>query len=687
MPILFAPLHHLTDQNSQIASYSTLYCDIPSDAFHSVSLVFLLLPFVTAILLSVWITSCLVRLYHRHRNSLSSGLDLPLGRRFFAMALITLISTLLLIVNASTDFSTKALLDIIVVWESISPLLQFGVFATQQEVVSVWLAWLRGNFRPDGAIGSNHSAYSMQQAPQTNVIHRPTVFRPARESRPLPPLPPPDADVSTTSLSSAPRPAISPVYPAIQLELPGSRLSIPTLLRNRTPTPTPQILTAGYVSAETPVLSPEGGEHPDAEEPFSASVPLVSSSTRRGYDTPVLPPTPVVPNGSQRFFSPFPAPQHFRRDPVMPHPQPQRVRSLPAPKKRFSGPPGSSAFSPRSAVVPYEIPPPPTRPAPTAPSSTNGSSNGHTAPPSRSVSINSSSQWSPATTRSSQSRSLFTRFAPNMGRRSAPAPTKRPSMREIIAQFPTSPGSPGFPTMPLPLPLPPPALVARASVTVGPIRETIQLAEPSPPPRSARPPAIDQHLAISRNVALQAASVPIDSARSVEAVGPASPPGRSLTHAYSRSVGSPIRVRPRQQMVSSVDETPGGSSSRAPPSTSHTEEFSDPHTPISPPTVWSSRRDRPRSVSRSRPGSSSLSVRSPSASVARLTSDAPRRSVTYVPPVPSRPASTVASPASHTSTGTRPLNIRPRESIRVPPSPPPLPPKGGSTGTYPRTYI
>lgn len=683
MPILFAPLRHLTDKTSTLVVYSTLYCDIPDSTYRDLSLVFLLLPLLTAVIISLWIVRCLVLLYQRHRNTVAFALYLPLGRRFTAMAAITLLATILLVINASTRFATKALVSIIVVWEALAPILQFLIFASQKELVVVWSNWIHFRFRLGTSGSSSYSTYSLRQFPNAVRPHESTVIS-VRASRSLPPLPS-EARTSNSDSSGAARPqrGDSQIYQTIQLQLPGSRLSIPPQLRNRTPTPTPQILaTATQASSR-----PESPEDLSLFTPTSASDPLFTGSSRRGvYDSPVLPPAIPAANGSQGFYSRSPAPQFYPQRPV----SPSRHRSLPA--QMGKRPLILASASMRGASVsPYEIPPPPARPPP-APSSTT----------SRSASFSSSSQWSEATARSSHSRSIFTRFSPNASRRSAPAPIRQPSMtevkqlRELLSQFPPSPGSSAFPA------LSPPTTTVQDSPTVGPTLETIQVAAPAPV--APRPATIDRSVRMIRSpvaeVHRQTTSLP-PLERPAEVTALAVSPGRSLTHGHPREAhtaggtsGSPFGgLPPAVDIAQTLDvrresahQGPSsgrrsGSMSRSrPPSRRPSQSFAGgngfpsdipdvPPVPSRPTSITTPASPGPARTRSSRPVSLAPSERV-------VAANSPRSATRSIPPVP-RLHNVASAPNSPASSALRIAPRTPRESL-----PPPIPPKGEYTRTW-----
>lgn len=599
MPVLFAPIPFLMKRDVRIVNYFTLYCDIPDDSFHSVSLVFVLLPFVVSILFLGYIGSYLMRIYQRHRNVVSSTLDVPLLRSFAIMALTILISTILLIINASSNFAVKGLVGLLMFWESLLPLVQFSVFAWQGGVCVIWYNFMRCRGFSTGSEASSPT-YTMQYRNNavTGVSYAPT-------ERTLPP--PPSDDVISISASRHDLPSSSShaVY-HLPINLPGSRLSLQNLLlRNRTPTPTPHILSN---IGKAPHSEPDGrsiltrGDGPSAASPDSATMPLVTPLRPQLDAQAISVPTALLPQptGSQQMFSPGRThpPQSFPSRPIS---LPARVRT----KRHFSGPPGSILFSPQS-VRTLLIPPPPALPAPTAPPSTAPSESGRSV--SRPVSMASSKlSHTTSTTRSSETRSFLSRLEPRSSRRSAVTP--RRSMREIISQFPQSPKSP---PVPLPVPLSPRApapVVPRDSVSMSPMHEVIQLAQPTPPLNAKdRAETIDRRMILSRDSVLTAASVPPRHQRSQSETTLPKPPRRDSVRASRRRttligavpatppdeqhpagsvpVVSPPSMRPHfvaplsprrtsaAMSLASVDELPAPRRSR---------EFAPPLPPLSPP--------------------------------------------------------------------------------------------------------
>ncbi|EJD55350.1 hypothetical protein AURDEDRAFT_155584 [Auricularia subglabra TFB-10046 SS5] len=601
MPVLFAPIPFLMKRDARIVNYFTLYCDIPSESFHSVCLVFVLLPFVVSILFLGYIASYLMRIYQRHRDVVSSTLDVPLLRSFAIMALTILISTILLIINASSNFSAKGLVGLLIFWESLLPLVQFSVFAWQGGVCVIWYNFVRCRGFSTGSEASSPT-YTMQYRNNaaTGVTYAPT-------ERPLPP-PPSDEVISiSASRHDLPPPSDHAVYQGhLPINLPGSRLSLQNLLlRIRTPTPTPHVLTNIGKSAHS---EPDGrsildrGDGPLAASPDSATMPLVTPSRPQWKAQATSTPAALLPqpSGSQQMFSPGRThpPQRFPSRPVsLP---PPRVRT----NRRFSGPPGSFLFAPQSMRT-LLIPPPPALPAPTAPPSSAPSESGRSA--SRPVSMASSKlSHTTSTTRSSETRSFLSRLEPRSSRRSAAAP--RRSMREIISQFPQSPK---LPPVPLPVPLSPPApapALLRDSVTMSPMHEVIQLREPSPP-LNDRVDTIDRRMVLSRDSVLTAASVPPRHQRSQSETTLPEPPRRDSVRASRR----------RTTVIGAVPATP--------PDEQHPEDSAP---VISPPTM------RPHFVA-------PLSPRRVSAAMSLASVDGlppPRRSRDFVPPPPPVPPKT-----------------------------------------------
>ncbi|KAI0778224.1 hypothetical protein BD413DRAFT_630317 [Trametes elegans] len=149
LPVLIVPIPRLVRGEINWAKFSVNSCYISDNAFTIVSLVFTLIPLVLAALISCAVVFVVNRWSGKmssHRATLYS----KRSARFAALVIVTCVSaTLYAVVLARWihghqvwDQPVKLLVRASVMWEAITPLLFFAIFAAQEEIYATWLGWL-----------------------------------------------------------------------------------------------------------------------------------------------------------------------------------------------------------------------------------------------------------------------------------------------------------------------------------------------------------------------------------------------------------------------------------------------------------------------------------------------------------------------------------------------------------------
>ncbi|KAJ8456259.1 hypothetical protein ONZ51_g12227 [Trametes cubensis] len=152
LPVLLVSLPHLIRGEDLRPSYQINTCYFDDNAFTVVSLIFTLVPLVVAVFLSVSVALVIPRwsdAARSHRATLCS----KRSARFGALVLVTIISASLyvgVLVKWINDHSRpwgsaeplRLLMRTSVIWEAVTPILFFLIFAAQEEIYETWLGWL-----------------------------------------------------------------------------------------------------------------------------------------------------------------------------------------------------------------------------------------------------------------------------------------------------------------------------------------------------------------------------------------------------------------------------------------------------------------------------------------------------------------------------------------------------------------
>ncbi|KAH9898362.1 hypothetical protein C8Q73DRAFT_788549 [Cubamyces lactineus] len=154
LPVLLVSLPRLIKGQGLRAWYQVNTCYFDDNAFTIVSLIFTLVPLVVAVLLSGCVALVIPRwsdAARSHRAALCS----KRSARFGALVLVTILSASLYaavlvkwIKGHSIPWGTRPaeplrlLIRASVIWEAITPILFFLIFAAQEEIYETWFQWL-----------------------------------------------------------------------------------------------------------------------------------------------------------------------------------------------------------------------------------------------------------------------------------------------------------------------------------------------------------------------------------------------------------------------------------------------------------------------------------------------------------------------------------------------------------------
>lgn len=167
--------------------FSRTVCTVEDSAAQILALTLILIPLTIAIMVSLLLMSILWKNYRlpdfRHSVELLHPVRII---RFAALVSTTIVSAVIYSIVVATYVQAQAnsnewnacfetWLTVSVIWESVSPLIYFCIFAAQEEVYAIWYAWLR-SIQPRMLCrrSTSRQETATHEATQGPVIHPPS---------------------------------------------------------------------------------------------------------------------------------------------------------------------------------------------------------------------------------------------------------------------------------------------------------------------------------------------------------------------------------------------------------------------------------------------------------------------------------------------------------------------------------
>ncbi|KAF8713127.1 hypothetical protein RHS03_00967, partial [Rhizoctonia solani] len=166
--------------------YSNTYCNIDDVLYQAVSGVILGLPLIIATALVLVIIGNLAYLAIKGRGRTSESVNIPLALRFAAIVIQIFITAILMLCEISLqDEQLRGVFHLHIYWTSVTPLIFFTIFGTQQELMAIWKYWayrLAGK-QPHYTPRSSNEAQTLSgsSAPGTINANESHVIRKLRE--------------------------------------------------------------------------------------------------------------------------------------------------------------------------------------------------------------------------------------------------------------------------------------------------------------------------------------------------------------------------------------------------------------------------------------------------------------------------------------------------------------------------
>ncbi|KAI0639441.1 hypothetical protein C8Q77DRAFT_64065 [Trametes polyzona] len=183
LPVLIVPIPRLIQGNIFPVSFNINSCYFTDKAFTVVSLVFTLVPLALAVLISGSVIIVISR-WSKAMPSHCAAHCTKRSIRFAALVLVTIVSAtfytvvLTLWVAGHDGWKSSWPFRLSVIWEAITPMLFFIIFAAQDEIYETWLGWLshvvhvpRKERNTDSAMTPPHiGAFSVSVRPKSRLI-------------------------------------------------------------------------------------------------------------------------------------------------------------------------------------------------------------------------------------------------------------------------------------------------------------------------------------------------------------------------------------------------------------------------------------------------------------------------------------------------------------------------------------
>ncbi|CAE6449772.1 unnamed protein product [Rhizoctonia solani] len=122
--------------------YSHTYCNIDDVPYQAVSGVILGLPLIIAAILIFAIVGILTHMAIKNRGRAFQSVNIPLALRFTAIVIQIFITAVFLLCEISLqDEQLRGVFDLHPYWASVTPLVFFFIFGTQQDLMFIWKYW------------------------------------------------------------------------------------------------------------------------------------------------------------------------------------------------------------------------------------------------------------------------------------------------------------------------------------------------------------------------------------------------------------------------------------------------------------------------------------------------------------------------------------------------------------------
>ncbi|CAE6464002.1 unnamed protein product [Rhizoctonia solani] len=122
--------------------YSNTYCNIDDYTYQLVSGIILGLPLIIATALILAIIGILTHLAIKNRGRASKSVNAPLALRFAAIVTQIFITAIFMLCEISLqDDQLRGVFDLHIYWTSLTPLIFFFIFGTQQDLMIIWKYW------------------------------------------------------------------------------------------------------------------------------------------------------------------------------------------------------------------------------------------------------------------------------------------------------------------------------------------------------------------------------------------------------------------------------------------------------------------------------------------------------------------------------------------------------------------
>ncbi|KAI0825097.1 hypothetical protein BC628DRAFT_1320934 [Trametes gibbosa] len=147
LPVLVVPIPQLILGQIEAVSFNINSCYFTNKAFTIVSLIFTLIPLALAVLIS----GAVIFVVSRWSGTASvqrAAICTKRSIRFAALVFVTVVSAsfytvvLVLWVDGHGTWTSKWPVPLSIMWEAITPMLFFVIFAAQDEIYETWLQWL-----------------------------------------------------------------------------------------------------------------------------------------------------------------------------------------------------------------------------------------------------------------------------------------------------------------------------------------------------------------------------------------------------------------------------------------------------------------------------------------------------------------------------------------------------------------
>ncbi|CAE6472478.1 unnamed protein product [Rhizoctonia solani] len=137
-----AIMRNFRTKNHPPIYYSNTYCNIDDRVYQMVSGIILGSPLLIAAALIFAIIGNLVHLAVKGRGMASQSVNIPLALRFAAIVIQIFITAILMLCEISLqDDQLRGVFDLHTYWTSVTPLVFFIIFGTQQELMAIWKYW------------------------------------------------------------------------------------------------------------------------------------------------------------------------------------------------------------------------------------------------------------------------------------------------------------------------------------------------------------------------------------------------------------------------------------------------------------------------------------------------------------------------------------------------------------------